>query len=158
MSVQAAETSVRRSVVVEVPIERAFRVFTEGMPTWWPPDHHLVENFDHMVVETRAGGRIIDVGGQGQTCSWARVLAYEPPKRFAFSWDISLDWQIETDPDKTSEVEITFTPQGDQRTLVELEHRHLDRHGDGWESMRDAVASPNGWDLTAYAAATSAGA
>jgi uncharacterized protein YndB with AHSA1/START domain len=86
------------------------------------------------------------------------VLAYEPPKRFAFSWDISLDWQIETDPDKTSEVEITFTPQGDQRTLVELEHRHLDRHGDGWESMRDAVASPNGWDLTAYAEATSAGA
>ena len=38
-----------------------------------------------------------------------------------------------------------FTADGESRTRVELEHRALERHGDGWESMRDAVGSPNGW-------------
>jgi len=62
-----------------------------------------------------------------------------------FSWDISLQWQIETDPTRSSEVEVRFHPEGEDRTRVELEHRHIDRHGDGWESMRDAVGSPEGW-------------
>ena len=43
----------------------------------------------------------------------------------------------------------TFTADGPGRTQVVLTHRHLDRHGDGWQSMRDAVGS--GWDLTRYA-------
>jgi len=30
-----------------------------------------------------------------------------------------------------------------------LTHRHLDRHGVGWEGMRDSVGS--GWSLTRYA-------
>jgi uncharacterized protein YndB with AHSA1/START domain len=80
------------------------------------------------------------------------VLAYDPPERFVFSWDINLAWQLETDPERTSEVEIRFFREGPHRTRVELEHKHLERHGDGWEAMRDAVASPNGWDLTSYAA------
>ncbi|MDQ2726900.1 MAG: ATPase, partial [Actinomycetota bacterium] len=86
---------------------------------------------------------------------WGTVLVYEPPAHVAFSWDISLSWQIETDPAKTSEVHMTFTAEGEQRTLIQLEHRHLDRHGDGWEAMRDAVGSPNGWDLEPYATAIS---
>ncbi len=61
------------------------------------------------------------------------------------SWDIGLDWQIETDPSRTSEIEVVFTDLGDGSTRVELEHRHLDRHGDGWEGMRSAVGSPGGW-------------
>jgi uncharacterized protein YndB with AHSA1/START domain len=73
------------------------------------------------------------------------VLAYEPPSRVVFSWDIDLGWKIETDPDKTSEVEVRFTSDGPDRTRVELEHRNLDRHGAGWERMRDAVGSPDGW-------------
>ena len=79
------------------------------------------------------------------------MLTYEPPRRVCFSWDISLSWELETDPAKTSEIEVTFTPEGPGRTRVVLTHRHLDRHGDGWESMRDAVRS--GWSLAAFAAA-----
>jgi len=83
---------------------------------------------------------------------WSRVLAYEPPTLFVFSWDINTRWELETDPDKTSEVAVTFTAEAPDRTLVELEHRHLDRHGEGWEGMRDAVGS--GWkNLDDYAAA-----
>src|SRR5204862_7360064 len=51
----------------------------------------------------------------------------------------------ETDQAETSEVEVRFTPAGEGRTRVELEHRNLDRHGSGWEGMRDAVGSRGGW-------------
>jgi len=138
----ATETSVHSSTVVEVPIERAFQVFTEEMETWWDPSHHLIE-IERMVVEPRVGGRIVDIGVDGSECQWSRVLAYEPPHRFVFSWDISVEWQIETDHAKTSEVEVRFVEEAPSRTRVELEHRNLDRHGEGWERMRDAVGS--GW-------------
>ena len=146
MTTNATETSVHSSTVVEVPIERAFTVFTEETETWWDPEHHLIEaELERMVVEPRAGGTIYDLGVDGSECHWARMLAFEPPHRFVFSWDINLDWEIETDQAKTSEVEVRFTAEGPSRTLVELEHRHLDRHGEGWEQMRDAVGSENGW-------------
>jgi uncharacterized protein YndB with AHSA1/START domain len=73
------------------------------------------------------------------------VLAYEPPHRFVISWDVSVQWQLETDRDKTSEVEVRFAELDSGDTRVELEHRNIERHGPGWEEMRDAVGSPGGW-------------
>lgn len=151
MSTQASEASVRRAVTVDAPIERAFKVFTQDMGAWWNPDHHLVDGFQEMHVELRVGGRITDRGRDGATCSWARVLAYEPPHLFAFSWDITPSWQIETDPTRASEVHVHFIAESPTRTRVELEHRHLDRHGEGWEAMRDAIGSADGWNLRTYA-------
>jgi len=152
MSMQATDTSVQTSVVVEAPAERAFKVFTDGIGTWWNPDHHILDGeLAEMVFEPRVGGNIVDRATNGNECRWARVLAYDPPRRVVFSWDVSLSWQVETDHEKTSEVEVRFTPEGSDRTLVELEHRNIDRHGEGWENMRDAVGSPNGWNLTHYA-------
>ena len=146
MNVQAPATTVHKSITVDAPPERAFEVFTAGMESWWPPDHHILDApLAEMVFEPRVGGHIYDRGTDGSECRWSRVLAYEPPTRVVFSWDINLQWKIETDPARTSEIEIVFTPEGDGRTRVDLEHRHLDRHGDGWENMRGAVASPGGW-------------
>jgi uncharacterized protein YndB with AHSA1/START domain len=142
------DTTVRRTIVVRAGRARAFAVFTEGIGTWWPPEHHILQaELAEMVFEPRVGGRIVDRGVDGSECAWSRVLAYDPPDHFVMSWDIGLDWQIETDPSRTSEIEVTFTDQGDGTTLVALEHRHLDRHGDGWQGMRSAVADPNGWQV-----------
>ena len=146
MSTQTANTYVTSSVVVGAPIEKAFSVFTDGIATWWSPDHHVLQTeLAEMVFEPREGGFIYDRGVDGSECRWARVLVYQPPHRLVFSWDISLQWQIELDPTRTSEVDVRFTAEGPSRTRVELEHRHIDRHGDGWEQMRDAVGSPDGW-------------
>ncbi len=146
MTMQTAEKSVRTSVLVEAPIERAFHVFTEEMASWWHPEHHILRGeLAEMVFEPRVGGYIYDRGVDGNECRWARVLAYEPPHRLIFSWDVSLRWELETDREETSEVEVRFEADGAERTRVELEHRNLDRHGEGWEGMRDAVGSPGGW-------------
>ena len=146
MTTETTETSVRASTVVEAPIEHAFTVFTEGIDSWWNPDHHIIEApLDHMVFEPRVGGLVYDVGTDGSTCAWARVLAYDPPDRLVFSWDIDLHWKRESDPDKCSEVEVRFTAVGPTTTRVDLEHRHLERHGEGWEAMAAGVGSPGGW-------------
>jgi uncharacterized protein YndB with AHSA1/START domain len=143
---QVEESAVRTSIVVDAPIDRAFNVFTEDIGSWWPEDHHILQaELAEMVFEPRAGGHVYDRGVDGSECRWARVLAYEPPERILISWDISLQWQLETDPAKTSEIEVRFVPQGPNQTRVELEHRGLERHGDGWQQMRDAVGSPDGW-------------
>jgi uncharacterized protein YndB with AHSA1/START domain len=147
MTTQTADTAVRSSIIVEAPLQRAFSVFTEDIGSWWPPEHHiLASELAEMVFEPRQGGHVYDRGVDGSECRWARVLAYEPPERVVMSWDINLQWQLEGDPAKTSEVEVRFTAEGPERTRVELEHRHLDRHGEGWEGVRDAVGSSGGWD------------
>jgi uncharacterized protein YndB with AHSA1/START domain len=148
MTTQAQDTSVRTEVVVDVPIERAFAVFTEDFDSIKPREHNMLQvEIAETVFEAREGGRIYDRGVDGSECQWARVLAYEPPHRVVFSWDISPQWQIESDHEKTSEVEVRFISETPERTRVELEHRNLDRHGDGWQSTRDGVGGEAGWPL-----------
>jgi uncharacterized protein YndB with AHSA1/START domain len=155
MSTQSTAAPVCTHIVVQAPRQRAFDVFTQEMKSWWPEDHHILDGeVGEMVFEPRAGGRVYDRGTDGRECTWARVLAYEPPDRVVFTWDISTRWEIETDLARTSEVEVRFIAESDSRTRVELEHRNLDHHGDGWEAMHGAVGSPGGWrkTLAAYAA------
>ena len=145
---QVPPTTVTRSIVVEVPIEVAFKVFTEQFDRVKPREHNLLNaEIAETVFERRVGGAVYDRGVDGSECRWARVLAYEPPRRVVISWDISPRWQIETDLDKTSEVEVAFISEGESRTRVRLEHRNLDRHGDGWPAVHDGVAGDGGWPL-----------
>lgn len=148
MNTPAEATSVRHEVVVNAPIERAFSVFTEDFGSFKPREHNMLGvDIAETIFETREGGHVYDRGVDGSECRWARVLAYEPPDRVVISWDISPRWQIETDPERTSEVEVRFVAEAPDRTRVELEHRNLDRHGDGWEAVREGVDSGDGWPL-----------
>jgi uncharacterized protein YndB with AHSA1/START domain len=145
---RAETTVVRRQVVVNAPQAKAFAAFTERLGEFKPPEHNLLAApIAETVFEPRAGGHIYDRAEDGSQCRWARVLAYEPPDRVVFSWDISPQWQIEPDPDRTSEVEVRFVPESPDRTRVELEHRHLDRHGPGWRPVADGVGGDQGWPL-----------
>ena len=145
---QAPTAAVRHQIVVEAPLEQAFSVFTDRFGDFKPPEHNLLSSpITRTVFEPRVGGQIYDVAEDGSECRWARVLVYEPHERVVFSWDIGPTWEVEADPAKTSEVEVRFVEESPQRTRVELEHRHLDRHGPGWQSMGDGVAADAGWPL-----------
>jgi uncharacterized protein YndB with AHSA1/START domain len=145
---ETATVVVRRQIVVQAPIERAFTVFTERFGDFKPQEHNLLGvSAVQTVFEPKVGGHIYDRAADGSECHWARILAYDPPDRVVFSWDISPQWTLETDPDSTSEVEVRFVAESPQRTRLELEHRHLDRHGPGWEAVRDGVSDDDGWPL-----------
>jgi uncharacterized protein YndB with AHSA1/START domain len=139
---------VRKQVVVDAPVQRAFIIFTERLGDFKPPEHNLLGvTIAETVFEPRVGGHIYDRGVDGSECRWARVLAYEPPDRVVFSWDISPQWQLEADPASTSEVEVRFVAQTPDRTLVVLEHRHIERHGPGWRAVSEGVDGDQGWPL-----------
>ena len=145
---QAEAPTVRKQVVVEAPIERAFTVFTDRFGDFKPPEHNLLgAPIAETVFEPRVGGGIVDRATDGSECRWARILAFDPPHRVVFSWDIGPQWQVETDPELTSEVEVRFVAEGASRTRVELEHRNIDRHGPGWEAVTGGVDGPEGWPL-----------
>ena len=148
MSNNPTARPVRHSVVVDAPIATAFQVFTEDFGSFKPREHNLLAvPIAGTVFEPRVGGHVYDRGVDGSECHWARVLAYDPPNRLLLSWDINPRWQLETDPTKTSEWEVRFTAETDNRTRVEIEHRHLERHDKGWEGVRGAVDSAQGWPL-----------
>jgi uncharacterized protein YndB with AHSA1/START domain len=148
MTTKDQQTAIRTDIVVDAPQDRAFRVFTEQFDKIKPREHNMLEvDIADSVFEPREGGRVYDRGVDGSECQWARVLAYEPPDRIVITWDISPRWQIEDDLSRASEVEVRFIAESAERTRVELEHRHLDRHGEGWESLSEGVAGDQGWPL-----------
>lgn len=151
---EATAAVVRRQIVVEAPVEQAFAVFTKRFGEFKPPEHNLLNaRIAETVFEPPVGGHIYDRGVNSSECRWARILSYEPPERVVFSWDIDPQWQLESEPDNTSEVEVRFIAETARRTRVELEHRNLDRHGPGWQAVGEGVADDAGWQLylTRYA-------
>ena len=143
---QEVATSVTSSVVVDAGLERAFEVFTEDFDRVKPREHNMLSvAIAETVFERRVGGYLYDRGVDGSECRWGRVLAYEPPHRVVFTWDISPHWQIESDRDQCSEVEVRFIAETSERTRVQLMHRYLDRHADGWEGLREGVGGGQGW-------------
>ena len=141
-------TSVTKEIVVNASIDEAFRVFTARFGDFKPREHNLLaEPITETTFEPRVGGHIIDRAADGSECRWARIVTYDPPNRVVFSWDIGPTWQLEQNPDNASEVEVQFSADGPDRTRLRLEHRHLDRHGPGWEGVRSGVDSEGGWPL-----------
>jgi uncharacterized protein YndB with AHSA1/START domain len=134
---------VRKSLRVDAPQAKAFDVFTAGMSRWWPPTHTILKaSFKESIIEPREGGRWYHVGQDGSTCETGTVRVWDPPSRLVLVWRLNAQWQY--DPNLDTEVEVRFIPDG-AATKVELEHRHIERMGEGGEAARAAVDAPNGW-------------
>ena len=153
----AGGVSVARSIAVDVPQARAFDLFVD-MTAWWPLDTHTIGEAPARasIVEPRAGGRWYGIGRDGVEHGIGHVLAYEPPHRLLLSWEISHDWQY--DPSLRTEVEITFTPESETRTRVDLVHRGLEAYGEFAETQRKLYDGDDAWEfiLQRYAAAANA--
>jgi uncharacterized protein YndB with AHSA1/START domain len=140
-----AVTAIRTGIDVPVAPERAFEVYTSGMDTWWDREHHVQAGaLVRIGVDPFAGGRMWEENDAGDICVWGRVLIWEPPSRFAFSWRIGPDWGVPREDAPESTVTVTFSPIA-SGTHVELVHGDLDAHGKGWQGIRDAVGGEGGW-------------
>ena len=138
--------AVHRSITVDASPERAFDVFTRGFSRWWPLEsHHIGATMaTEAIMEPRAGGRWFERDADGNECEWGFVTDFDPPHRVLLAWHLTPEWAFDPDPEKATEVEVTFTAVEDG-TLVELEHRGFEKHGKTGADMRDAVAAPGGW-------------
>lgn len=152
-TIDAKNTEVRAEIVVEAPVEQAFRLFTERMHDWWRRSDRLgtAARID-LIVEPRPGGRWYERTADGTECDWGRVLAWHRPHTLALSWQIGPRFTPQSDPERASRVDVTFAGSGPRRTIVTLAHTAFERHGDGGDAMRAAVAGPGGWPakLRAY--------
>lgn len=146
--------AVRKTLTVNAPQEKAFRVFCDEMSSWWPLDEYTIGQQPAVaaVLEPRDGGRWYEQAADATQCDWGRVVTWQPPERLVVTWEISADWK--PDPNVNSEVEVRFIAEGPNRTRVELEHRHLATFGSQAETMRGIFDSENGWAglLARYAA------
>ena len=141
-----SDAPVKKSITVKARPEHAFEVFTAGIDSWWPRSHHIGKvPLRRGVIEGRVGGRCYSEQIDGTDCPWGQIMVWEPPHRFVMAWMISPQWQYEPDISKASEVEVRFTPEANGMTRVDLEHRHFERSGAGWESMRSGVNAEGGW-------------
>ena len=146
MSQTITAAPVRKSVRVNTRPEHAFEVFTTGIGAWWPASHHIgTSPMKQTLIEPRQDGRWYTICEDDSTCEVGKVLHWAPPGRLVLAWQI--DGQFRYDPDLITEVEVTFTDQGDGSTRVDLEHRHLERMGDTAEHGRAMLDAPNGWGL-----------
>ena len=137
-------TSVRTSVVVRAPIDRAFQVFTAEMTAWWPGTHHIgTAPMVAAIMEPRPGGRWYELGDDGSECDWGLVLEWRPPHHVALSWHLDGDFRYDPEARRSSRIDVRFEAQPDGSTLVQLEHTGLDRHGPTWQRLRASVSS--GW-------------
>lgn len=142
-----SDGTVQHEVVVDLTPEQAFWTFAD-LDKIKPREHNMLAvPIAETILEPRAGGDLYDRGVDGTICRWGRVLTFDPPHTIAFSWDIGPDWQVSSDLHRTSEVQITFAGEDRDRTRVTLVHRHIDRHGHGWESLQAGLDAPDGWPL-----------
>jgi uncharacterized protein YndB with AHSA1/START domain len=136
MSVSTTDSTVRKSILVDASPEDAFRVFTEEAGSWWPLHSHSVfrERATSLHFEPRAGGRVFERAADGEEADWGELLAWEPPSRFAMTWDVGK---------QRTHLEVRFAPEA-AGTRIELEHRGWDAYGDDGDEMQ--ANYEKGWD------------
>jgi uncharacterized protein YndB with AHSA1/START domain len=140
---------IRQTVTVRCPPERAFKLFTEHMGTWWPVESYsrAVSEFkdedvrvERLEFQARKGGSVLEHLSDGRILPWAKIIGWHPPRR------VLMAWRPHSSPEPPTEVEVTFTARGDG-TIVDVEHRGWDRLSEDFrEGLYDVYA--RGWITT----------
>jgi uncharacterized protein YndB with AHSA1/START domain len=132
-------------VTVSCGPSEAFARFLD-LGDWWPLAYTFSEErFQDGSIEPRSGGRWFERDQAGETKPWGTVRAFEPDRRLVLSFAIGAD-RKPIPEDQASEVELQFGLDG-ANTLVKLEHRDFERHGEGARVLREGMSSPQGWPL-----------
>lgn len=152
MNEQSPIAKVSKSVRVKAPVERAFDAFTVGLTRWWPQNHGIGEKpIAKVWMEPKLGGRWIEQAESGKETLVATIIEWQPPHRLVLLWQINADWK--PDSSMKSEVDIRFTAQGPNETLVELLHHKFETMGltagtkmrndvdGGWPGMLEKFAA-----------------
>lgn len=138
--------TIQRTLTVPVSAARAFALFTAELASWWPAEYTWSQEvLETIAIEPGVNGRCYERGPHNFECDWGRVLAWEPPHRLVFTWQISPKREPEPNPAKASEVEVRFASESPSSAQVQFEHRDLARHGDGADEYHSALDSPQGW-------------
>jgi uncharacterized protein YndB with AHSA1/START domain len=146
MTTTDTDTSVRKTVTVNTPIDRAFDVFIAGFNTWWPRTHHIATvDMAEAIIEPRVGGRWYERGIDGSECEWGTVLDYDRPNHVALSWRLNGEFQYDPDPEHQSRIDVRFERVSADVTRVDLVHSQLDRHGETWKALREGISGEGGW-------------
>jgi uncharacterized protein YndB with AHSA1/START domain len=137
-----APAAIRKTIEVNVPIQRAFDVFASRMGDWWHKEHSIAVGTKQkdVVIEPRAGGRWYEVGVDGSEHQWGHVIAYDPPRRLLLAWQLTREFAF--DPTFETPVEISFEEIAGG-TRVTLEHRELERMGIGADATLESM--DGGW-------------
>jgi hypothetical protein len=90
---QTAAT-VRRHVVVDTPIDRAFLLFTKRFGDFKPPEHNLLgAPIAETVFERRVGGHIVDRAVDGTECRRTRILVWKSLSYRGY-WRKGYEWEL----------------------------------------------------------------
>lgn len=132
---------VRQSTLVRASAGHTFTTFVTRIGAWWPVEPFSAgkDRVRDIIVEQRQDGRVYERWDDGTEVDWGRLVAWEPPARFAMTW---------TGTPAPTEVEFTFAVLGPALTRVTVEHR-------GWEALTEEqlgqdCALPGGYRSGAY--------
>lgn len=140
---------VRKSVVVDAPIDRAFATFVERPMEWWPAEHVFVTDRRSITIEPFVGGRYYEVGADGTEIAWGTIVEFDAPRRLVMTWRVGPGWQPIFDDDAASVIEVEMTAVGETHTAVALTHAQLHRHGDAAARIHAALDGPSPGDTLA---------
>lgn len=131
---------VKKSIMVKVPVELAFEVFTDRISEWWPLGTHSIgdEATESARVEGRVGGRVYEVQTDGTEAEWGVVSVWDPPHRF------TMEWKVNPAALAPTVIDVMFSDV-DGGTRVDLEHSHWERLGPNGAEARNGYNE--GWDL-----------
>jgi hypothetical protein len=122
--------------------EEAFDRFTLEIGTWWPLATHSLGGPDNAVSVSferlEAGGALVERSRSGDLHVWGSITAIRRPRLVGFTWHVGRH------QDTAQLIEVTFDPNEDGTTQVQLTHSGWELLGDG--ALEAQRSYHTGWD------------